>query len=74
MSDREARARARRERAVLYRSRLGAGERDLHPLQGVEAISLLTHLTRVSWGWSRSAYPAYERREIPCRFLPFSSR
>jgi hypothetical protein len=72
--DREARARARREHAVLYRSRLQHVERDLSPVEGAEALSLVTRLTDECWSLAGVARPAYGRREAPCRFVPFRAR
>lgn len=72
MSDTERRLRAerRRERAVLHRLRLGETEPDLSPIRGVEAISLVTQLTRESWSLSGRPWPEYSRAETPYRFVP----
>ena len=69
--DREARARARREIAVLHRTRLQALERDLSPVAGARAISLVMRLTEASWSLGGLERPAYLRRDTPCRFVPF---
>jgi len=71
MSDEERRQRAeeRRRRAVLIRTRLGAPEIDLQPIEGPDAISLVTQLTRQSWALSGNPWPTYSRGEIPCRFV-----
>jgi hypothetical protein len=70
--DREARAQARRERAVLHKTRLRTREEDLSPVRGAEAISLLTRLSEAAWSFSGLERPTYARRDIPCRFVPFA--
>ena len=72
--ERAARARARRDTAVLHRSRLQAVEHDPTPVRGGDAISLVTRLTEESWSLAGGERPAYGRREIPCRFVPFRAR
>ncbi len=67
---RRQRAEERRHRAVLIRTRLGAPEIDLDPIEGPDAISLVTQLTRQSWALSGNPWPTYRRSEIPCRFIP----
>ena len=69
-TDRKARAQERRERAVLRKSTLAAGEHDLHPLHGADAVSLLTRLSAESWALTGRAWPSYARHEIPHRFVP----
>jgi len=66
---RRQRAEARGRRAVLLKTRLSPHERDLTPLSGAEAISLVTHLTRESYGLAGLAEPTYTRDQIPCRFV-----
>lgn len=68
---RKQRADERRRRAVLIRTRLGAPEVDADPIDGPEAISLVTQLTRQSWTLSGQPWPTYRRAEIPCRFVPW---
>lgn len=69
-SDWEARAEARRSRAILRKTSLdGAGD-DPIPLWGEEAISLVHELTRSSWSLAGKDWPSYTRAEIPCRFIP----
>lgn len=68
--DRSRRAQRRREVAVLRKGRVQDGERDLHPVRGGDAISLLTRLTEESWSLAGLAKPSYRRSEIPCRFVP----
>jgi hypothetical protein len=72
MDDAERRPRAedRKRSAVLSKSRLGEPERDLTPIRGADAISLVTRLTRESWELSGRPLPTYSRRQIPCRFVP----
>jgi hypothetical protein len=72
--DRRQRSAARRERMVLHKGRLAAGERDLSPVDGEEAISLVTALTRESWSEARQPMPTYKRSEIPIRFVPTDRR
>jgi hypothetical protein len=69
-SQRRARAEDRAKRAILHKSHLGPREKDLTPIAGGEAISLLTQLTRESWSLSGRDLPTYARREIPCRLVP----
>ena len=69
-TDRRARAEARRSSAVIQRSTLHEGERDLSPISGVEALSLATRLTRESWSLSGRPLPSYSRKTIPVRFVP----
>jgi hypothetical protein len=70
MSDREARAAARRTRAVLRKAVLQRDEQDLSPITGVEAVSLVWRLTRESWQQAGRSEPVYGRRDIPVRFVP----
>jgi hypothetical protein len=45
-------------------------EDDLNPINGPEALSLVTALTKESWTLSGRALPEYTRADIPCRFVP----
>lgn len=72
--DREARASARRQVAVLRRTGLQALEQDPSPVGGAEAVSLVARLTETSWSLGGLEKPAYSRRETPCRFVPFPAR
>ena len=76
MADAEshARARTRRARVILRKSRLQATEEDLSPVYGAEAVSLVHRLTREAWSLSGKEKPRYTRREIPWRFVPRLSR
>ena len=67
---RRERAEARRKTAVLRRATLGDGERDLSPILGAEALTLVTHLTRESWALSGQSIPTYSRESTPYRFVP----
>lgn len=67
---RKLRAEERRKRAVISRSRWNSLEPDLFPVRGVEAISLVTNLTRDSWSLSRLHWPDYKRKDTPYRFVP----
>jgi hypothetical protein len=69
-NDRQQRAEERRRRAVLQRVQLGGIEPDLDPIQGIEAISLATRLTRESWSISGRPWPRYARADTPYRFVP----
>lgn len=73
-ADRRSRAVARRGRATLRKTRLRAPEGDLGALRGAEAVSLVEQLTRESWSLAGGPEPAYERRDIPCRFVPRRGR
>ena len=68
-SERRARAEERRARATLYRAQLQPRERDLDPVRGPDAISLVTVLTREAWSLSGKAWPSYARGEIPVVFV-----
>ena len=68
-AERKARADARRSRIVLHRTTLHEGEKDLDPVSGEEAISLLTTLSRQSWSMSGRPLPSYTRSEIPIAFV-----
>ncbi len=68
---RRQRAEARRARAVLYKTSLSPHERDLTPIRGADAVSLVTRLTRESYSLAGLAEPTYTRAEIPCRFVPW---
>lgn len=46
-----------------------AREHDLNPIEGPEALSLVTLLTRESWSAAGLAYPTYSRSETPYRFV-----
>lgn len=63
------RARQRRETMILRRTSLEDGEEDLTPVFGEEAISLVTQLTRESFGISGDGGRSYSRAQIPCVFL-----
>ena len=67
---RQARADARRARAVLHKARLDSAEHDLSPLFGAEAVSLVLALTRESYSLGGLAEPSYARSRIPCQFVP----
>lgn len=67
---RRARALLRSQRVSLRKTHLKAKEAELHPLEGVEAISLLTRLSKESHSLAGYAEPTYTRQQIPCRFVP----
>lgn len=67
--DRSARARSRRQVAVLRKTRLQAVEHDLSPIHGAEALSLASRLTLESWALSGRSTPTYGRAETPYRFV-----
>ena len=69
-ADREARALARRRVAVLHKTRLQTNEKDLSPVRGAEAISLVTRLTTESWSLAGLEIPSYRRADTPYRFVP----
>ena len=68
--ERRERARARQQRVVLHKTRLGAEELDFSPIEGPEAISLLTRLSKESCQLAGLTEPPYERHQIPVRFVP----
>lgn len=55
---------------MIRKTSLLAGEHDLSPVRGTEAVSLVTRLTAESWSLSGKEMPAYTRAEIPFRFSP----
>ena len=67
---RRRRAEERRRRAVLHKTRLQRRERDLSPVRGEEALSLVTELTLESWSQAGREIPGYGRAETPYRFVP----
>ena len=69
-SEREARAALRRKTTILNRTRLGRVERDLTPLSGPEALSLVERLTRESWTAAGKTFPRYRRDQVPVHFVP----
>jgi len=69
-SARRLRAEERRKRAVIRFVSLGAGEPDFLVVQGSEAISLVTRLTRESWSLGGRDWPRYARAATPYRFVP----
>lgn len=70
--DRRRRAAERRSRVVLRRSSLGE-ERDLSPICGAEAVSLVATLTREAWALGGLPMPDYGRHQTPLCIVPFSS-
>ena len=68
-ADRRARALARTQRAILHKTTVSAQERDLSPIAGAEAVSLLTRLSRESFQLAGLGEPTYARAQIPCRFV-----
>lgn len=67
--DRRARALARSQRLTLTRTTL-ADETDPQPIDGAEAVSLLTRLSLESHRLAQLPEPTYTRAEIPVRFVP----
>jgi hypothetical protein len=55
---------------TLRKSRLQVTEEDISPVRGVEAVSLVSRLTREAWSLSGIEAPSYARRETPWRFVP----
>jgi len=66
---RRQRAEARRARAVLHKTSLSPQERDLTPVRGADAVSLVMQLTRESYSLAGLVEPTYSRNQIPCRFV-----
>lgn len=58
-----------RRRMTLRRAPLTNVELDLDRLDGAEAISFATQLTREAWSSSGHPWPRYERSETPYRFV-----
>jgi len=70
MTDAERRAHARRDRMILRKARLGDAEVDLSPIFGAEAVSLVHHLTRMSYSLAGQPCSSLPRSQLPCRFVP----
>lgn len=71
MSEFETRAAARAARMTLRKGHLGEPEVDLSPVAGAEAVSLVHRLTRSSYSLSGKTAPAYDRANIPFKFVPW---
>lgn len=69
-TDRRARARARRGRAILRKGRLQCLDADLAPISGPDAVGLVPRLTAESWSLAGLEVPDYTRERIPWRFVP----
>ena len=54
---------------MLHRTQLAPLERDLDPLAGEAAVSLVAALSRESWSASGAAFPDYTRETVPVRFV-----
>ncbi len=67
--ERRRRAEERRAKMTVRRTSLEAGEEDLNPVFGEDAISLLTQLSRESFQMTGAAMPSYGRDAIPCVFV-----
>lgn len=72
--ERELRAAERRGRAVIRRVSLEDDTPDPDVVQGADAISLVTQLTRTSWSLSGRPWPEYTRSETPYRFVPWGQK
>lgn len=64
------RAAARQKTMTIQRSRMQPVERDLDPIRGEAAVSLVRQLTWEGWAASGREFPAYARADIPVRFIP----
>jgi hypothetical protein len=71
MTDQASRAKARAERMTLRKMRLGEPEADLSPVFGSEAVSLVSKLTRLSYGLANRPAPTYSRAAMPWKFVPW---
>jgi hypothetical protein len=58
---------------TVHKSRLRPAERDLSPVRGAEAVSLVHRLTLEAWSLSGRDVPSYARGETPWRFVPRSA-
>lgn len=67
--NRNARAQERRSRILVRRTTLD-DDSDPWPVRGVEAISLVTRITRDVWNLSGKTWPSYDRKHIPIRSVP----
>jgi len=68
-TQRQLRARERAGRMVLRRTELDASEPDQDLIEGEEALSLVSRLTRECWSLSGQVWPQYRRTETPYRFV-----
>ena len=68
-AERRARALARSGLAILNKARLSAQERDLSPIAGAAAVSLLTRLSMESHQLAGVRDPTYTRAQIPVHFV-----
>ncbi len=57
---------------MLNKARFTHGERDLDPIEGGAAITLVTRLSRESWSLAGFDVLRYARRDTPIRFIPRS--
>lgn len=56
---------------VVRKTRLGEEDRDLTPVTGPEALSLVTRLTVECWAMRGEPCPPLDRRTLSVRFVPF---
>ena len=71
-AERKTRAKTRHGTTVLHKTRLQAVEHDLSPIDGAEALSMVSRLTIESWSLAGRSMPTYDRAETPYRFVASS--
>ncbi len=71
---RAARAAARRQRAWVRKTTLGAEPPDPDQLFGEAAVDLAVRLSEQSWALSGRPVPSYSRSSIPIRFVAGAAR
>lgn len=68
-AERKIRADERRRRMKIRFTTLD-DETDPWPTRGVEAISLVTQITRSAWNLAGKPWPQYERENMPVTCIP----
>ena len=72
-NDRQKRAELRRQKMVITKIKGEEIETDPAPVFGVEAMELAAVLSRQAWAFGGRAFPNYERKDIPMRFVRYES-
>jgi len=65
-SDRQARARERRQRISVVRG----SDTDAAPIAGAEAFALAARMSREQWLLAGNELPTYSRADMPIVFIP----
>jgi hypothetical protein len=70
---RQKRAELRRKKMVITKVSMDETEIDPEPVFGVEAMELAAVLSRQAWAFGGRAFPNYERKNTPVRFVRYDS-